>query len=320
MTDARTRGDAMRRFAENIIVFLEASDIATERGGYGSRPWDKNYSWADGCVPLGDGIHPDDYILVPDRGETVCWPQWAPHAIVDKHSDWPDGTIQVNAIQPCSSKDARRHGAQVFSPQMGLMRSVIVTPDGKRRGITSPIAYINKSWRYTRRSGAEWTINRIGDPVPDGYNNPNKLAPGENSTVDTKFRVQEGLMLSLRYRWTATLRFDGTVGVRMMVNSPAALGPLFRLRDIPAGFERRRAIRHWVETHWRATGGDDSDILALVRGHLRGGTYFRWSGMTVEITPSAYDLDRLEELREWRLQMKAAGLDRRHRLAMEAGQ
>jgi len=318
MSDVNSLRERMQATAEQIIVYLEASETACNTRAEARDKLDApepDYRWADRCIPITDDALPDQHTLIPDRHEMMFWPRWTPVAVFED-KDGPDsfgpGSIIVSAIQPCNAKEARRRGASVFSPHMGLMRFAVVTPGGARRIYSIPVCRVGGLWRVARSTDQlRWGTTFKGDPYPIEYLNPRRNDDGDDS-IHARFQVQQGLLLAARYRWSVTLRIQGSIGVRLLLRSCASTKELFRLRDAPPGKQRRAALRHWVETHWRAVSNtEDQEMLTLVRGHLRGGTRFRWNGLDVEIEPAEYDIERVAELKAWREQLREAGLDRR---------
>lgn len=105
--------------------------------------------------------------------------------------------------------------------------------------------------------------------------------------ADTAFR----LTLGLRYDWSVVLQeADWPVSVRF-TTTPEGARAVFRLRDVPPGAARRKALLHWVTGHWRRSG-PTFDARTFVRPHMRGTTTFDWNGLRATIQPSAYDAER----------------------------
>lgn len=65
---------------------------------------------------------------------------------------------------------------------------------------------------------------------------------------------------------------------------------LFRNRDVLGGGDRRDALLHWVEEHYRRKPSWDAEVSVKVRSHLRGQTDFLWMGMHAHVRPSAEEM------------------------------
>ena len=131
----------------------------------------------------------------------------------------------------------------------------------------------------------------------------------------SRAQLSIALALGRYYVWRVYFGFEGHPGIEFPTD-PTGAREAFRLRDIPAGAERRRALRHWVEQHWRMNRIDPSDEV-LVRKHLSGATDFVWGGLVCRISPSESDLATLQQLIHERYEARLAGTDRRPRVAEE---
>lgn len=67
---------------------------------------------------------------------------------------------------------------------------------------------------------------------------------------------------------------------------------IFKLRDIPPGENRRKALLHWVGEHTRRKIKKDETID--IQSYLRGKLSFTWNDMYVSIKPAITDLDKLK--------------------------
>jgi hypothetical protein len=110
-----------------------------------------------------------------------------------------------------------------------------------------------------------------------------ELERGDDFDRMVNFAVS--MQFSQRYTWRVLLGY-GRARVALDTNGAEAR-KLFAARDLPAGRERRSAIRHWVTEHYREAGE------VPVRSHFRGAELFAWDGMTCEVVPSEYDSDRV---------------------------
>lgn len=99
---------------------------------------------------------------------------------------------------------------------------------------------------------------------------------------------------SLRYEWLVVIGAEDNASILVPVERMACK-ELFRLRDIPEGKARRAALLHFVTQHWKRSRSQApaEDPAVFVREHLRGQTKFTWNGLTCEVIPPKYDVERL---------------------------
>lgn len=83
------------------------------------------------------------------------------------------------------------------------------------------------------------------------------------------------------------------------VTDASGIKEVFRLRDIPEGAKRRKALHNWVSAHSRKLG-DKEYNKTYVRKHLRGELTFTWSGLYCRIIPAKYDIDQNIQYEEQR--------------------
>jgi len=91
---------------------------------------------------------------------------------------------------------------------------------------------------------------------------------------------------------------------------PEKAAAIFRLRDMPDGGARRRALRNWVSSHWRSDHRDP-ELERYVRQHLRGAEEFTWDGYFCRVTPSPNDIILNAQLAEERSVMGEQAVRRR---------
>ena len=87
---------------------------------------------------------------------------------------------------------------------------------------------------------------------------------------------------------------------------------MFRLREIPAGADRREALLHWVREHWRRRR-KNPDEEVKIRRHFNGVERFTWADLECKVVPAPDDVATAERLRQEREAEKAAGLTIRPR-------
>lgn len=104
-------------------------------------------------------------------------------------------------------------------------------------------------------------------------------------------RILPGFALSMRYAWSIYIWEEGCRKLKLPADHAGIL-KAFKLRDVPAGKQRRAAIVNWINEHKRRKPGEDEDAQVLVRRHLRGATEFCWNGFHLGVQPPAFDLER----------------------------
>lgn len=99
-----------------------------------------------------------------------------------------------------------------------------------------------------------------------------------------------GNQVSSEYNWHVVVgSVDGKSSVKLPCSPSVALDFL-SLRDVPAGRQRRSALRHWVTGHTRKLS-DEREVD--VREHLRGRTYFKWDDLKGYVEPALHDLRKV---------------------------
>jgi hypothetical protein len=111
------------------------------------------------------------------------------------------------------------------------------------------------------------------------------------------------LAFTARYEWHVNVGYEGYPSVRIPTDE-RGVRALFADRDIAEGRDRRVALKHWVGEHWRRSRIDEGETETLVRRYLRGEVAFTWGGFACALEPSAFDLDKNEELRKARAAMR----------------
>lgn len=113
------------------------------------------------------------------------------------------------------------------------------------------------------------------------------------SAASERLNLAHGVQFTARYQWTVYLAAPPYPGI-LIPTSPAGVLEAWRLRELPEGASRRNALRHVVNAHIRHTENEETQADIFVREHLRGQETFRWNGLVVRITPSRFDLERIE--------------------------
>lgn len=103
-------------------------------------------------------------------------------------------------------------------------------------------------------------------------------------------KLARGVALTLEYCWSVHVGERDGLRISLQTDSVGARA-LLATRDVSPG-ERRKALLHWVNAHWRKNRRDDGDP-AWVKAHLRGEEACSWSGLPCFVKPSASDIRRL---------------------------
>lgn len=121
---------------------------------------------------------------------------------------------------------------------------------------------------YTISSGA---IKHIDIP---GYK---YISTGEDETT---IRCCLGCQFNLENQNYVYLRpEESEIGFKLPIDNLQQVKELFAMRDIPDGYKRRAALRHWVSKHMRRKPSTPDEKVEVKR-HLRGKTDFSWYGMS----------------------------------------
>lgn len=170
----------------------------------------------------------------------------------------------VYRFRSCGRRQAIRSGLSPKTPTM-----------------LASIATLEDEWRVEGMIGFEWSGSRWDFGVPwrtacrdAGSANMLNLAAMANTRT-----------LQRRQEWRLIISEPGQPGLSLTTD-PDGVRAFFRDRDVVSG-SRRKALLHWVRTHWRrnptADGGTD------VRRHLRGSQAFDWHGYRCEVSPAPED-------------------------------
>jgi len=284
-------GEEMAELAEELLVFLEASDAAKffRHGGYGMT----DIHQFDGALTMGDiglawageiAVMAEDEIRNPSRW--VTWPLDATWCQRDEGRGWPKGSWAFNRLRTCDPKEARGKAAMI-APRMVIRDTCYITPDGVRHGIRRFLAFVGGRWVSGFRGGQTWRW--VGSWEREDHH-PEIRSPYDPDERHDPLVINlaHSVMLIRRYYWSVCLSFGGP-SIRFLTD-PTGVREIFKLRDLPEGKLRRAALRNWVRRHNRRSRADAAALID-VRRHLRGATKFTWNGMTCVIEPSGLDLE-----------------------------
>ena len=120
--------------------------------------------------------------------------------------------------------------------------------------------------------------------------------PAAGSIYNKDLFIATSIAFTIRYEWQVRFGLEG--GLSMSYPSDReSIGEVFRLRDVPEGRHRRSAILQLITQHWKRSRSQapTEDPQVFVREHLRGQTKFSWNGLTCEVIPPKYDVERISE-------------------------
>jgi hypothetical protein len=147
-------------------------------------------------------------------------------------------------------------------------------------------------------NGTYFTDRKMAEYWPDGlwhtvYQGGEVYKKDVEDVVDRNINGSMAKALTNYYEWRVELGYPGrpTLG---LITDPIGAREVFRLRDIDPGKDRRSALRHWVETHYRRKRIDAVEEQKIW-AYLRGKEEFNWRGMKCIIHPSQYDLKKAVE-------------------------
>ncbi len=223
----------------------------------------------DGAIAIGserEQFSSRDLSFTPNTGRPALWP-FASKTVhpTGPEFEWPVGSLQFQSIETITTAEARKMGANKFSPYMAADRVVIAKPDGKAVGSSAPWAMIGGSWR----------------PCANRIEYPDRL----------RIELGLGFALTARYEWTVAFGYNAGPRITFFTD-PSGAREAFRLRDIPNGRSRRAALRNWVSGHWRHKN-DDEESKTWVKKHLRGAENFVWNGLRCRIAPPPFDVEQM---------------------------
>jgi hypothetical protein len=127
--------------------------------------------------------------------------------------------------------------------------------------------------------------------------------------MESQVQLHIGLQFLKESQWRVYISYGDSPGIEIPTD-PVGAQAVFRLRDLPDNAARRKALRHWVDEHWRQIR-DDPTVETKVRTHLRGGAEFSWNGLHCRIIPSRTDTVLAALAKADREDMTLVGADRR---------
>lgn len=200
----------------------------------------------------------------------ICTVSWKPVYEIPEYLE----LFRIRSVDP---KYFRGHSTR-FSSKMVEM-TVAHVRDKSYESYRGGYSYINKKWI-------------------ESLNTDNSFQ--ETIEQDNSIKMAISIALQKRYSWCVSFGIDDSPKVSFETNANA-LKKIFKDRDKPAYGDRRAALRHWVQEHWRANSRDEESEI-FVRSHLKAKTHFSWRGFNCILEPAQFDLEKNEKLRNERLE------------------
>ena len=103
--------------------------------------------------------------------------------------------------------------------------------------------------------------------------------PSMKQEIITTASITLGVQFNLENTPYVYLKpYNSEIGFSIWINDLAQVKELFTLREIPDGYKRRAALRHWVAKHLRRKPSKPDETVEVKR-HLRGKESFEWFGI-----------------------------------------
>lgn len=222
---------------------------------------DKKISIFDGFLPLLDGLSgfsDDDKIFFTDV---------EPNAL--------DFDANISVFGPgfpdlCGAKKEW---------QFHRVRKISTKELRKRAGIFTPNPYsLEIAFENHRKIENAFFTFRNGKPVV--LDIPNTICDQKTKEeIKTTAQMTLAAQFILENTPHVYLKPEGSqIGFTYPLSSLSQVKELFSLRDIPDGYKRRAALKHWVVKHQRRNAHRPEDKID-VKKHLRGKEHFTWFGM-----------------------------------------
>lgn len=244
-------------------------------------------------------FHPDmedgeDLILLGSNpADQPVWPMdVCVGAPCGDDGEWPDGSWAFTRVRTLPLKEWRGRLISMM-PRMVEVSSLISSPNGKQVSVKFPYGLTKQQAVALKVQISGQSIAGYGDfyygTVPSEFGH----RPRDNeSEASGQIRAAAGLSLRRQYLWSVLIG-EGDGPRARFVTDPIGAREAFRLRDIPPGASRRKALLHWVRSHWRKRRELTVSDRAWINEYLRGQSSYVWNGLRCEIEVSRDDLARL---------------------------
>lgn len=240
------------------------------------------------------GLHDDEGLLdisgLDEKGHPLHWPIDICCLSGSAEESHIPQFARYRTREPSEVRGKARIVSKYIVQVDVLMLEPYASGTTKRVCATTYMALVNRRWVCVS-SGGGWS----------GVEGHSIRLPAR--TADHTDLVSAAIAVAQRahFEWFVEIGRDDGISFRF-ATSPDKLGAIFRLRDLPDGESRRKALRNWVSSHWRSNRRDPA-FEVYVRQHLRGAEEFRWDGFFCRVSPSPHDLELNKALRAERADM-----------------
>ena len=204
-----------------------------------------------------------------------------------------DGCLNFDRMTTVTAAELRGL-AKIFAPRMAMLANACLKPDGTWYAQKSPIGLINGKWTPLN-AGMTRQVNADTE-VLEFFNQQRR------KEVSDAAMLLQSVAITERYSWHVALGRKNGPRICLPTNPRGCL-ELFKTREKRDDENRRAALKHWVQNHYRES---EDGGLAYVRDHLRGATEFTWRDLDCEIFVSQFDLEKNEFFKhqadQWRSQ------------------
>lgn len=204
----------------------------------------------------------------------------------------PNGDLNFTRYRASNAGEARGHVKQIYS-EIITYSMIYAMPNSRKLVSLAP---------------SFW--GRPSDDTFYKYLSTSIVRPNTDKQLSVMAYAFARMQDDYERGWCVTLKIPGSLfGLTILTNATGAAA-LFRDREKPPAKDRKAALRHWVQGHWRGVPSD-LDEETRVRRHLRGALDFEWLGFECKLRPSLHELNDLDEERVLREKERELGRDRR---------
>lgn len=250
----------------------------------------------DGFEPFHpeDGNGDDDeYILL---GTNVTdQPIWPMDVCVASPilGEWQEGSWCFRRIRTLPLKEWRGK-LMSMTPKMIEISFLVSEPNGRQISVKLPYGLTKAGPLCLRTSISAGSPSGAGDNTyaihPTWFGGA-KVQRDDDMGIDRLMRISAGIALRRQYLWSVLIG-EGDGPRARFVTDAIGVREAFRFRDIPPGEARRKALLHWVRSHWRKRRYIGAADKSWIKEHLRGQWSYVWNGLQCHIEPSLDDMEK----------------------------
>jgi hypothetical protein len=276
---------------------------------------DGNLRWHKASPTIFDGfellsaLDDDEFVLLGDN--VLDQPVWPMDICVGSpmpnglKEGWDEGTWQFRRLKTLNPKEWR---GRLLKMTPKMVDAYFLTTTAAGESVSARIAY-----GLAKDGAFELPTQHLGSSIYSGgikvvpFGSDPRASDIETSRANFLLRSAGGFSLRRRYLWSVLIG-EGIGPRARFVTDPVGIKEVFRLRDIPPGAARRKALLHWVRAHWRKRRSITPDDRSWIRQHLSGQWSYVWNGLRCQIEPSVDDLGLLTKTATYKsLQIAANG-------------